>query len=108
MENSENFKYDNHEFCDTEQVVGENEQATTSRSDVNSCMLSRDKQRREIRPPQRFGQADMIFIALTVAKYIECQEPASYKEAISTEQRNDWLKAMNKELKQEQHLGTGF
>lgn len=93
VENSENFKDDN-----LEQVVGENEQTTTSRSDVNSYILTRDKQRREIRPPQRLGQADMISFALTVAEYIECQEPNSYKEAMSSEQMNDWLKAMNEEM----------
>lgn len=97
VENYENFNDDNHEFCDIEQVVGENEQ-TTSRSDVNSYMLTRDKQRREIRPPQRLSQADMIYFAPTVADYIECQEQVSYKETMSSEQRNDWLKVMNEEM----------
>lgn len=97
MENSENIKYGNYSL-ETYRIQGPNDQEQTPKADVDPYMLTRDRKKRDIRPPNRYGHADMISFALTVAENVECQEPASYKEAMSIEQRDEWLNAMKEEM----------
>lgn len=47
------------------------EDATEEESDLRDYQLARDRQRRESRPPSRFGYADFIAYALTVAEEVD-------------------------------------
>ncbi|KAE8692398.1 hypothetical protein F3Y22_tig00110839pilonHSYRG00037 [Hibiscus syriacus] len=59
----------------------ENQQETEPETRLDDYNLVRDRQRRTIRPPERFGHADMISYALSVAEEIEEADPNNYKEA---------------------------
>lgn len=58
----------------------------------------RDRQRRTIKPPTRLGYADIIAYALNIVDEPDTSEPATYKDAISCQQKNKWLKAMKEEM----------
>lgn len=55
--------------------------------DLRNYMLGRDRTRRTITPPSRFGTPDMVYYALAVAEQLEFQEPANYKEEMSCSER---------------------
>ena len=44
-------------------------------------MLTRDKIRREIRPPSKYAHADIIAYALNIGDSIELNKPTTYNEA---------------------------
>lgn len=60
--------------------------------------LARDRQMREIRLPQRFGYANLVSYALSVAKDINSHEPQSYCEAITDKESTQWIAAMSGEI----------
>lgn len=74
------------------------ERESQLKQEPGSYTLARDRQRRVIRPPQKFGQADMVYYALTIAEQIDYQEPTSYKEALAGNDSCKWIEAMNEEL----------
>ena len=65
---------------------------------INTYNLARDRQRRVIRPPQRFGHANLNCYALNIAEEVEYEEPKSYKKACKSKDKALWLQAMNEEL----------
>ena len=60
---------------------------------LESYSLARDGQKRQVKPPKRYGQAEMTAFALSVAKEIMDMEPKTYQEAINSE-ANQWVKAI--------------
>ena len=61
--------------------------------------LARDREIRTIKPPERYGHADLISYALIVGKENEDQEePQSYDEAISSKDNSKWIEAMEEEM----------
>lgn len=60
-----------------EQILPEEDQPAPQ--DYN---LTRDRVRRNIKPPQRYGYADMISYALQVAEDVDLDEPRSFAEAV--------------------------
>lgn len=44
--------------------------------------IATGRERGKIRPPQRYGYADLVSFALNVAETIEYQEPTTYNEAV--------------------------
>lgn len=65
---------------------------------AHQYLLDRDKQRREIKPPQRYAQSDMLSFALSLAEEVEIDELVSYKEARRCKNKDKWLEAMNEEI----------
>ena len=61
-------------------------------------MLVRDRTRREIRAPQRYGHADLIAYAFSVAENLGFDEPSSYKDTLSCKDANLWKVAMQEEI----------
>lgn len=61
----------------------------------SSYNLVRDRERRQIRPPQRYGYADIIAYALSVEEEDQENDPINYKEAISGIDSNNWRAAMD-------------
>ena len=51
-----------------------------------------------IRPPQRFGHANLICYALNTTEEVEYEEPKSYKEVVKSKEKVLWLEAMKEEL----------
>ena len=68
------------------------------KSETNSYQLTRDRQRRNIKPPERFGYADVVTFALYTAQGIENQEPQSFEEALRHTDSREWQKAMKVEM----------
>ena len=71
---------------------------TTPDQQLGTYNLARERQRRIIRPPQRFGHADLICYALNTTEEVEHEEPKSHKKAIKSKEKALWLEAMNEEL----------
>ncbi|KAG8474318.1 hypothetical protein CXB51_033774 [Gossypium anomalum] len=56
--------------------------------------------RREIKPPKKYAESDLVAYALNVAEDIDGnQEPSNYSEAISCEDSKKWMFAMQEEMK---------
>jgi hypothetical protein len=56
------------------------------------------RQRRQIRPPQRYGYADLVAYALTVAEDTTVQKPSALSEAVTSSESAYWVVAMNEEI----------
>ena len=61
-------------------------------------LLSRDRAKRNIKPPHRFGFADLIAYALLTTMEYEESEPLSYQEAINNNESMKWLTTMTEEF----------
>lgn len=62
---------------------------------VQSYSLARDRERRIIRPPSRFSEADFVAFALSVAEEtLLFSEPCFYSEEISREDSANWMMIM--------------
>jgi len=60
--------------------------------------LARDRQMRQINPPERYSYADLIFYALNAPEELQDSEPKNFWEAFESNESKDWLKAMNEEV----------
>ncbi|KAG8502990.1 hypothetical protein CXB51_000989 [Gossypium anomalum] len=61
--------------------------------------ISKNRTRREIKPPKKYAEADLVAYALNVAEDIDVnQEPSNYSEAVSCEESEKWMFAMQEEL----------
>lgn len=65
------------------QELDDTKEVNQHETDTRNYILARDRQRRIIKPPARFGHADLIHFALTIAEEVDFQEPSTYKEAVS-------------------------
>ncbi|XP_073126397.1 uncharacterized protein [Henckelia pumila] len=72
--------------------------ASDPKENLSTYNLARDRTRREIRAPKRFGETDLAWYALTVAEEVEYSEPDTYDEAMTSKQKNKWIEAMNEEM----------
>ncbi|KAG8477584.1 hypothetical protein CXB51_031066 [Gossypium anomalum] len=55
--------------------------------------------KREIKPPKKYAEADLVAFALNVAEDIDTnQEPSNYSEASSSEDSEKWMFAMQEEM----------
>jgi hypothetical protein len=89
----------------SEQVNGET--SSPSSPPVPSPSIARDRPRRCIVPPRRYAHADCVAYALTVAEDIESfLEPTCYDEAISVEDSDSWMVAMESEMESLHKNGT--
>ena len=51
---------------------------------MQQYVIVRDRERRTIKPPQKYGEADLVAYALSVADNIESkEEPSTYEKAVS-------------------------
>lgn len=80
----------------------ENEEIEQQEADhadnLRDYSLTRDRVRRTIHPPTRFGHADLVSYALVTTEALEYQEPRDYKEAITSSDSSKWILAMQEEL----------
>lgn len=62
---------------------------------MQGYQLTRGRIKRHIRPPNRYGYADLIAFALTAAQAIDHEKPKSFKEATQSKFKNHWLNAID-------------
>jgi len=60
--------------------------------------LARDTPSRQINPPETYGYANLICYALNAAEEVHDSERKNFREALESNESNDWLKAMNEEI----------
>ena len=72
--------------------------APVQEEELESYQLTRDRPRRHTRPPERYGFADIMSYALTVAKELNEMEPINYKEAMTDKNSSKWIEAMQEEM----------
>ena len=61
-------------------------------------LLARDRERRTITAPRRYGYADLVCYALNAAEDVQDSEPRNFKEAFESKVSKYWLKAVNEEM----------
>ena len=76
------------------EVEGE---TTVESEDLSNYQLARDRTRREIVKPARYTEDSAVAFALSVAEEIDCEEPANYEEALSSQEWEKWDAAMDDE-----------
>ncbi|KAG8481615.1 hypothetical protein CXB51_026469 [Gossypium anomalum] len=61
--------------------------------------IAKNRTRREIKPPKKYVEANLVAYALNVAEDIDAnQEPSNYSEAISCENSEKWMFTMQEEM----------
>ena len=70
----------------------------SANEDLRDYVLTRDRVRRQIKPPSRFAQADLIAFALNASDVVELDEPLCYREAKRSPDWKNWEKAMIEEM----------
>jgi hypothetical protein len=60
--------------------------------------IATSRQRRQIRLPQRYGNADLVVCALTVAKETVVQEAFTISKVVTSSEYAFWVVAMNEEI----------
>ena len=74
---------------------------------VQRYSIARDRERRTIKPPQKYGEVDLVAYALSVADNIESSEESStYEEAVSCRDLGKWMIAMQEEMESLHKNGT--
>ena len=57
--------------------------ASTEQTDLSDYRLTRDREKRHVKAPNRYGYTDLIAFAFSVADKLCTDEPRSYNEAIT-------------------------
>ena len=61
--------------------------------------IAKDKPRRNIKPPQRYAEADLVAYDLNVAEDIDCsEEPSNYSEAVSCPESGRYITTMHEKM----------
>ena len=64
-------------------------------------------EKRQVIPPKRYVENDLVAYALTVEKGIDsCEEPFTYEEVVSYEDSSRWMIAMQEEMESFHKNGT--
>ncbi|KAG8491868.1 hypothetical protein CXB51_015214 [Gossypium anomalum] len=96
--NKENQKQVEHQINteSTPQAITKIENRVTSSPQYS---IAKNRTRREIKPPKKYAEADLVAYALNVAEDIDAnQEPSNYSEAVSCEDSEKWMFAMQEEM----------
>jgi len=88
--------------CEEEDDV-EDEASTSETSGTQPVvdpdyLLARDRERRTITTPSRYGYVDLVSFVLNAAEDVQDSEPRNFKEAFESKDHKYWLKAVNEEM----------
>jgi len=61
-------------------------------------LLARDREKRTITAPSRYGYADLVSFALNADEDVQEPEPRNFKEAFESKESKYWLNAVNEEM----------
>ncbi|KAL1564721.1 Integrase catalytic domain-containing protein [Salvia divinorum] len=75
-------------------------------NNLDNYLLARDRKRRQITPPSRYSDNNMVYYALTVAEDLESSGPNSYREAMEDADKEKWILAMQEEIQSLMKNGT--
>lgn len=78
--------------------VREQQRVESEDTNVNDYRLTRDRVRRVIRPPSRYGEADLVAYALATTDEFAEMEPSNYTEAVNCKESYKWKQAMEEEM----------
>ena len=84
----------------------EHEEQPLSGENLRNYQLSKDRERREIRPPARYSFADFVFSALVAGLELKSNEPNSFREAMQSKESTRWNRAMDEEMESLKVNGT--
>ena len=74
---------------------------------VQQYPIARDRERRTIKLPHKYGEVDLVAYGLSVADNIESsEEPSTYEEAVGCSDSGKWMIAMQEEMKSLHKNGT--
>lgn len=79
--------------------LDDEEEIFYAQDELEGYQLARDRDRRERRAPQRYGYADLISFALSIAEDFGENEPKNFQEATKCNEKHLWLAAMQDEMK---------
>ena len=80
-----------------EDTVSPQEQSSPQEQ-IQEYQLTRDRQKRQVKPTKRFGYADLIGYALATANEIDDEEPKSFKEATQSLVKEECQRAIEEEM----------
>ena len=60
--------------------------------------IATSRERRQTRPPQKYGYSDLVAYALTAAEDMGIHEPDTYSDIVTCGESEKWVGAMAKEL----------
>ena len=61
--------------------------------------IAKDKPRWDIKPPQKYGETDLVAYALNVAEGIDSnEEPFAYTEVVSCDDSGRWMISMQEKM----------
>ena len=81
-------------------VPNSNEQSVpTTLVTVQQYSIAKDRERRTIKPPQKYGEVNLVTYALSIENNIESNEKSStYEEAVSCSDLGKWMIAMQEDM----------
>ncbi|KAH9782991.1 hypothetical protein KPL71_009148 [Citrus sinensis] len=89
---------------ESKDILKESEKITESHHEINKAseldnyQLARDRERKEVKMPKRYGIADLISYALMVADEMTGEEPENFKQAMNSRDKWKWLSVMEEEM----------
>ena len=72
--------------------------AKQTHSELEGYQLARDRVRRTIKMPERYEVADLISYALVVTENETSEEPATFKQAMRSKDKQIWVSTMEEEM----------
>ena len=91
-------KVEHSESCETSEQPSDKSKERKKPSELEIYQLARDKERRAIKMPKKYGITDLISYTLTVADEVNGVDPLSYKEVMNCEDKQKWFAAMQDEI----------
>ena len=86
-------------ILDEVEVEEEEEDAEEVEETLYDYISERYRTKRVIKPPQRLGYADLIAYALISVSEVLDEEPRDHKEVMRIQNKTEWMKAMDNEMK---------
>ena len=96
--NKSELKVESKDILKESEKLTESHHGVNKTSELDNYQLARDRERRVVKMPKRYGIADLISFALMVANEMTGEEPANFKQAMNSKDKGKWLSAMEVEM----------
>ena len=74
------------------------QQVKQTHSELEGYQLARDREKRTIKMPERYGIVDPISYVLVVAESVTSEKPANFKQAMRSKDKTRWVVVMKEEM----------
>ncbi|KAH9750404.1 hypothetical protein KPL71_013868 [Citrus sinensis] len=91
-------KVESKDILKESEKITESHHGVSKASELDNYQLARDRERRVVKMPKRYGIADLISFALMVADEMTGEEPENFKQAMNSRDNGKWLSAMEDEM----------